>query len=152
MLIPYACPKCQYDVTRTLMDDITVCPECGGAISESTCGPPRLRMGFWRGAGLCVFILLGAYWFNVAFLLGFLRGSMLTFGIHFYRDAIGFTKLGILIAVCEIGCYLVLQSAERRRNRIGATKRTLWKMGLVISAQATLMGSCAWVLAQGVGV
>lgn len=31
------CPNCKYDVSQTLRDAITTCPECGNEIAESKC-------------------------------------------------------------------------------------------------------------------
>jgi hypothetical protein len=31
------CPRCGYDVTQTIADQFSVCPECGGFVSAETC-------------------------------------------------------------------------------------------------------------------
>jgi len=158
VLIHYACPKCQYDVTRTLMDDITVCPECGGAISEAVCSaprPPSWRLfGVWKSIVLIGAILVGAYAFNVGFIHGLLPklGGTSFMGLSIDNDLMGFAKLGMMIIASELVCYWVWWSVERKRDRGRAAMRALGATILIILGQLALMGSCAWVLAAGMGV
>ena len=158
MLIRYACLKCRYDVTRTLMDDIVVCPECGSTISEAICKAPLPSIWKTMGAGKAVVLvfaaLAGAFAFNIAFLNGFMpkSGGVYLLGVIVSNDIVGFAQIGIVILACELVCYLVWWLAERTRNRTGAAMRALGRTVVVVVVQVLLMGSCAWMLALGTSV
>jgi len=140
------------------MDDITVCPECGGAISETSCSAPRpptwKHFGVWKSLVLISAILVGAYAFNVGFMHGLLPklGGTSFLGLSISNDLGGFAKLGMMIVASELVCYWVWWSAERKRERSRAVIRALGATALIIVAQIAFMGSCAWVLAAGIGV
>ena len=153
VLIPYACPKCQYDVTRTLMDDITVCPECGGAVSEFMCEPKKRPMKARTVVGLFTTIAFGAYAIHAVWWLilmpNFGGGSLCLFCT---RSVGGFAALGILIGANAIGCFLLWLSEERHRNLTGAAWRAALKTTVVFLGLAMVMGTCVGQLIRGMSV
>lgn len=59
------CPSCKYDVSQTLRDGITTCPECGWGIDITNCRPRRRPWPVVRNL-LVIAVWLIAPWLFVA--------------------------------------------------------------------------------------
>ena len=150
--VEYACARCEYDVTTSLADGKSVCPECGSPISEQRCGRSLRGINGWARAALCmvwmspvVVVPMGTYFLTTWFLEWVVHSpSPIARSIanqNVDDGVIAWIIFAGLAVATEAMCFVMWRRVERWRHRRGATRRALWRTGIVVAIQVGAVAS-----------
>lgn len=150
--VEFACAKCLYDVTTSLADGKSVCPECGSPISEQRCGRSLKGINGWARAALCVVwmspvvvVPVGTYFLTTLFFAWVYNSSsriaQSIANLNLDDGVIGWIIFAGLVVATEAMCFVMWRRVERWRHRRGATRRALWRTGIVVAIQVGAVAS-----------